>query len=190
MTALTHTHSTVTPNPFARPSRQPKLRWLVALGLGLTLTTPAYAADTSSRSRPGAKPTLHTKAHQRRAARGKSSGPLGRLSDGSSLLRVEIVDRQGQSSKRLQLELLVSGERRANLETRIDRAEYELTVSPGGSPGLLRIDIRRRGEASFQISTLVDPRRPALLSRIGSGVSHTEIKLLETRHLPRAKQRR
>lgn len=161
--------------------------WFAALGLAFALATPAHAADTSKSSRKAPR-TLHLKAVKRAAAPAKLAGPLARLPIvGPALLRLEIVDREGTSSKRIQLELLISNERTANLETQIDRNQYELTVSPASTPGLLRVDVRRRGAESFQVSTLVDPRRPALLSRVGTGGSHTEIRLLGVRALPRAK---
>ncbi|MGE0327593.1 MAG: hypothetical protein AB7S68_35100 [Polyangiaceae bacterium] len=177
-------HHVVTPNPFIRPPRA--LPWFAALGLAFALATPAHAADTG-KSSPKAHRALHLKA-AKRAAPAKLAGPLDRLRIvGPALLRLEIVDREGTSSKRIQLELLISDERTANLETQIDRNQYELTVSPASTPGLLRVDVRRRGAESFQVSTLVDPRRPALLSRVGTGSSHTEIRLLNVRALPRAK---
>ncbi|MGE3671882.1 MAG: hypothetical protein AB7K71_19585 [Polyangiaceae bacterium] len=176
-------HHVVTPNPFIRPPRA--LPWFAALGLAFALATPAHAAGKSSRQAPRA---LHLKAVKRAPAQAKLAGPLDRLRIvGPALLRLEIVDREGTSSKRIQLELLISDERTANLETQIDRNQYELTVSPASTPGLLRVDVRRRGAESFQVSTLVDPRRPALLSRVGTGSSHTEIRLLGVRALPRAK---
>ncbi len=178
------TPTSVTPDPFIRRPR--RLPWLAAIGLSLALTTPAYATD-SAHGRKHVK--LELKARKQRAAHAKSAGPLERLrSAGPALLRLEIVDRQGSSTKRLQLELLVNKERNARLETQVDRDQYELNVSPAATPGLLRIEVRRRGAESFQVSTLVDPQRPSLLSRVGSGTSHTEIRLIGVRSVSRARR--
>ncbi|MCB9589591.1 MAG: hypothetical protein H6718_29525 [Polyangiaceae bacterium] len=176
---------TVTPNPFLGTRR--KLAGLAALGLALSLALPAHAAD-SAKSKRKTQRVLALKATKRLAAPAKLAGPPNRLLlQGPALLRLEITDREGSHSKRIQLELLISNERTANLETRIDSDEYELSVSPASTAGMLRVHVRRRGNESFQIATLVDPKRPALLSRVGNGSNLTEIRLLGIRALPQAK---
>lgn len=179
----------VTPNPFCKWRR--RSAWLAVVALGLALSAPAQAADRASPSAKKPRPALTLKGQQRLPAPAKLAGPPKRLPTARpSLLRVEILDRDGSSTQRIQLELLVNAERSANLETQVGRNQYELTVSPASTPGLLRVDVRRRGAESFQISTLVDPQHPALLSRVGSGANHTEIRLLGVRPLPPAKARK
>lgn len=179
----------VTPNPFLE--RRRRSAWLTVFALGFALSVPAQAADRSSHTAKKPRPVLELKARRGLPAPAKLAGPPKRLSAARpSLLRVEIVDRDGSSTQRIQLELLVNAERSANLETRVGGSHYELTVSPASTPGLLRVDVRRRGAESFQISTLVDPKHPALLSRVGSGANHTEIRLLGVQPLPLAKARK